>query len=218
MKTNVFILPLSAVKAGCAYEPLDPSYPQERLNFMVKDSGATGIPKGCQIEHRNVVALSHGIELAGFYCEDDRIADYASFGFDVNMADVFCTLINGGTVYIISEDIRMNLDLLAKYFDEAGIIALLLTTQVGVQFMQNYPRCNTLRLLIIAGEKLPAVDPSGLSHTIANGYGPTENCYGVSLFPIHEWESNIPIGKPFRTIHGYVLDKTGHRLPAGAAG
>ena len=268
---NVFILPLAVVKAGCAYEPLDPSYPQERLNFMVKDSGAklliaddslrslvneyegdvltvselyamndsndtpptpspenlfvmlytsgsTGTPKGCQIEHRNVVALAHGIKLAGFYREDDRIADYASFGFDVNMADVFCTLINGGTVYIIHEDIRMNLDSLAKYFDEAGITALLLTTQVGVQFMQNYPHCKTLRLLIIAGEKLPAVDPSGLSYTITNGYGPTENCYGVSLFPIHEWEQNIPIGKPFRTIHGYILDKTGHRLPAGAAG
>ena len=135
-----------------------------------------------------------------------------------DMADVFCTFINGGTVYIIPEDIRMNLDSLAKYFDEAGITALLLTTQVGVQFMQNYPQCTTLRLLIIAGEKLPAVDPSGLSYTIANGYGPTENCYGVSLFPIHEWEQNIPIGKPFRTIHGYILGKTGHRLPAGAAG
>jgi len=268
---NVFILPLAIVKAGCAYEPLDPSYPQERLNFMVKDSGArlliaddslrslvneyegsvltvselysmndsndippspspenlfvmlytsgsTGTPKGCQIEHRNVVALAHGIESAGFYREDDRIADYASFGFDVNMADVFCTLINGGTVYIIPEDIRMNLDLLAEYFDDAGITALLLTTQVGVQFMQNYPHCKTLRLLLIAGEKLPAVDPSGLSYTIANGYGPTENCYGVSIFPIRKWEKNIPIGKPFPTIHGYILDKTGHRLPAGAAG
>ena len=268
---NVFILPLAVVKTGCAYQPLDPSYPQERLNFMVKDSGAklliaddslrglvneyhgevlllselygmddstatppspspedlfvmlytsgsTGTPKGCQIEHRNVVALAHGIGLAGFYREDDRIADYASFGFDVNMADVFCTLINGGTVHIISEDIRMNLDLLAKYFDDAGITALLLTTQVGVQFMQNYPNCKTLRLLIIAGEKLPAVDPAGLSYQIANGYGPTENCYGVSLFPIRKWEQNIPVGKPFRTIHGYILDKVGHRLPAGAAG
>ena len=52
-----------------------------------------------------------------------------------DMADVFCTFINGGTVYIIPEDIRMNLDSLAKYFDEAGLTALLLTTQVGVQFM-----------------------------------------------------------------------------------
>ena len=267
---NVFILPLAAVKAGLAYEPLDPSYPKERLNFMVKDAGAcllvaeesllelvdefegptvtvealyaedckaeapqgpspsdllimlytsgsTGLPKGCQIEHRNMVAYAHGVR-NDFYRKDDRIAAYASFGFDVNMSDVFCTLLNGGTVYLIPEEIRMNLDALAGYFDEAGITALLLTTQVGVQFLQNYPQLKTLRMLVMGGEKLPAVDPSRLSYTIVNGYGPTENCCGVSLFPIHEWEPNIPIGKPMATIHGYVLDKTGHRLPAGAAG
>ena len=274
---NVFILPLAAVKAGLAYEPLDPSYPKERLNFMVKDAGAclllaeesllglvdeyegptvtveelyaspdltadncqlsivncqlkpsdllimlytsgsTGLPKGCQIEHRNMVAYAHGVR-NDFYRRDDRIAAYASFGFDVNMSDVFCTLLNGGTVYLIPEDIRMNLDALARYFDEAGITALLLTTQVGVQFLQNYPQLKTLRMLVMGGEKLPAVDPSRLSYTIVNGYGPTENCCGVSLFPIRAWEPNIPIGKPMATIHGYILDKTGHRLPAGAAG
>ena len=267
---NVLILPMAAVKAGLAYEPLDPSYPKERLNFMVKDagvclliaeeslldhvdeyegsvltvselygmedesempkgpspedlfimlytSGSTGAPKGCQIEHRNVVSYAYGVR-NDFYTKEDRIAAYASFGFDVNMSDVFCTLLNGGTVYLIPQEIRMDLHALADYFDEAGITALLMTTQVGVQFLTNYPKLKTLRMLVMGGEKLPAVDPSSLSYTIVNGYGPTENCCGVSLFPIREWEPNIPIGKPMHTIHGYILDKTGHRLPAGAAG
>ena len=267
---NVFILPLAAVKAGLAYEPLDPSYPRERLNYMVKDAGAcvliaeeslldhvdeyegavltvrelyampdapavpaepkpedrfimlytsgsTGAPKGCQIEHRNLVAYAHG--LRNIFCtREDTIAAYASFGFDVNMSDVFCTLLNGGTVCLVPEEIRMNLDRLAAWFDEMGITALVLTTQVGVQFLQNYPNLKTLRLLVMGGEKLPAVDPSRIGYTIANGYGPTENCCGVSIFPIRAWEPNIPIGRPFDTIHAYVLDKTGHRLPAGAAG
>ena len=267
---NVFILPLAAVKAGLAYEPLDPNYPKDRLNFMVKDAGAclllaaedllgvmdeyhgavltaeelygmekvqdlpagpkpedlfimlytsgsTGTPKGCQIEHRNLTAFAHGIRDT-FCTKDDRIGAYASFGFDVNMEDVFCTLVNGGTVCLIPEEIRMDLGALAEYFDRVGVTALLLTTQVGVQFIQNHPKLKTLRLLIMGGEKLPAVDPSAISYTIANGYGPTENCCGVSVFPIRAWEPNIPIGKPLDTIHGYVLDKTGHRLPAGAAG
>ena len=164
-----------------------------------------------------MVSYAYGVR-NDFYTKEDRIAAYASFGFDVNMSDVFCTLLNGGTVYLIPEEIRMDLKALADYFDEAGITALLLTTQVGVQFLLNYPNMKTLRMLVMGGEKLPAVDPSSLSYTIVNGYGPTENCCGVSLFPIPEWEPNIPIGKPMRTIHAYVLDKTGHRLPAGAAG
>ncbi len=34
------IASLGVLKAGCAYQPLDPSYPKERLNFMVKDADA----------------------------------------------------------------------------------------------------------------------------------------------------------------------------------
>lgn len=34
------ITALGALKSGCAYQPLDSTYPPERLNFMVKDSAA----------------------------------------------------------------------------------------------------------------------------------------------------------------------------------
>ena len=34
------IASLGILKAGCAYQPLDPTYPAERLNFMMQDAGA----------------------------------------------------------------------------------------------------------------------------------------------------------------------------------
>ena len=34
------IASLGVLKTGCAYQPLDPSYPKERLNFMMQDAGA----------------------------------------------------------------------------------------------------------------------------------------------------------------------------------
>ncbi|MBQ7516333.1 MAG: AMP-binding protein [Schwartzia sp.] len=34
----MMVAPLGVLKAGCAYLPLDPSYPQERLQFMMKDA------------------------------------------------------------------------------------------------------------------------------------------------------------------------------------
>ena len=34
------IASMGVLKAGCAYQPLDPSYPAERLNFMMKDADA----------------------------------------------------------------------------------------------------------------------------------------------------------------------------------
>lgn len=32
---------MGVLKAGCAYQPLDPTYPKDRLRFMLEDSGAT---------------------------------------------------------------------------------------------------------------------------------------------------------------------------------
>ena len=46
------IASLGALKAGCAYQPLDPSYPAERLNFMVKDADARLL-----IAHRDLIGL-----------------------------------------------------------------------------------------------------------------------------------------------------------------
>lgn len=37
--TNTLLAILSIFKAGCAYLPLDPEFPQERLDFMIEDSG-----------------------------------------------------------------------------------------------------------------------------------------------------------------------------------
>ena len=34
------IASLGVMKAGCAYQPLDPTYPKERLNFMMQDANA----------------------------------------------------------------------------------------------------------------------------------------------------------------------------------
>ena len=266
----VFLLPLAVLKTGCAYEPLDPSYPATRLNYMVSDAGArlligepalvplvdeyrgsilltsdfgqhatesrlskpragdlmlmlytsgsTGNPKGVQIEHGNIVAFVTGAQRSGFYSPDTRTAAYASFGFDVCMMDIFCTLLSGGTLYVIPEEMRLELARIKDYLDTEGITQIFMTTQVGVQFLQSYPQMKTLRYLSMGGEKLPAVHPEGLSYKILNGYGPTENTCGVSQFPIERWEPNIPLGKPMPTILGYVLDKAGHRLPPGACG
>ena len=40
---------LGVLKAGCAYLPLDPTYPEDRLNLMVKDSGASKLITTAQL-------------------------------------------------------------------------------------------------------------------------------------------------------------------------
>lgn len=48
----IMLAPLGVLKAGCAYEPLDASYPSERLSFMVKNAEARLLITTRELEDR----------------------------------------------------------------------------------------------------------------------------------------------------------------------
>ena len=260
---------LGVLKAGCAYQPLDPSYPSERLNFMMQDadaklliaeeallekvdeykgpvlltkdltaapaaapagplpkpedlfillytSGSTGKPKGCQLEHRNLVAFCHWYRRYYDLKPGDKVAAYASYGFDACMMDMYPALTTGAAVVIVGDDIRLNLPDLNRYFDEEGVTHSFMTTQVGCQFAMNCDN-HSLRHLSVGGEKiLPLTPPT--AYQLHNGYGPTECTIFTTTYALKEFEQNAPIGKPLDNFQLFIVDKDMNRLPQGAAG
>ncbi len=263
------LVSLGVLKAGCAYQPLDPSYPSERIRFMIADasaslliadesllpivgdyagrvlltrdiaslpaaeripegpapdslfillytSGSTGVPKGCQLEHRNLVNFCTWYRQYYQLQPGDKVAAYASYGFDACMMDMYPALTTGAAVYIIPEETRHDMAMLHAFFETHGITHSFMTTQVGVMFARNFPQCKGLRHLSVGGEKLVSIDPPG--YAFHNGYGPTECTIFSTIFPVSHRESNIPIGHPLDNLHLYVVDACGRRLPAGAPG
>ena len=259
---------LGVLKAGCAYQPLDPSYPSERLNFMMQDadaklliaeeallekvseyqgpvlltkdltdlsgvpqsvtvkpedlfillytSGSTGNPKGCQLEHRNLVCFCHWFQRYYGLKPGDKVAAYASYGFDACMMDMYPALTSGAVVVIVGDDIRLNLPDLNVYFNEEGVTHSFMTTQVGCQFAMNCDN-HSLRHLSVGGEKiLPLTPPT--AYQLHNGYGPTECTIFTTTYALKEFEQNAPIGKPLDNLQLFIVDKDMNRLPLGAAG
>ncbi len=263
------IAAIGALKAGAAYQPLDPGYPPERLKFMMEDakaslliaepsllslvpdyhgkvlaldeipqlpectvelekpekdnlfillytSGSTGVPKGVMLEHRNLVAFCSWYRRFYELTPESRVAAYASFGFDANMMDMYPALTTGAQVHIIDEAIRLDLLEIRRYFEEHKITHSFMTTQVGRQFADLFPECESLQTLSVGGETLVPVTPP--KYRFHNVYGPTETTVLTTAFVVDRLYKNVPIGKGLENIKLYVTDRHGCRVPVGVPG
>lgn len=188
----------------------------ENAITMIYTSGTTGKPKGCVLENRNLVAFFRNHTKIMEINENSRIASYASFGFDAGIMDIITALTAGAELYIVPDEIRLDMGAVEKFYIDNEITHGFMTTQVGRMFAES-TKCKTLKSFMVGGEKLvPFKVQDGFR--FINGYGPCETMAYVCHYDVTDNSLIQPVGKPSGNIKVYVSDKYGRMMPLGAVG
>lgn len=184
------------------------------LAYIIYTSGSTGKPKGVMIEHQSLINLCYWHNDFYEVSHEDNATKYAGFGFDASVWEIFPYLVIGASLFIVPEEIKLDVEALNDYFEENRITIGFLPTQVCEQFMTTDN--NSLRVMLVGGDKLRTFIKRG--YKLYNNYGPTENTVVTTSYLVQEITSNIPIGRPLYNNQIYILDKYNNPQPPGIAG
>lgn len=191
------------------------------LAYCLFTSGSTGTPKGVLIQHEALCSGSTMHGKAFNYTTQARTLQFASYGFDACITEIFTTLVMGGCVCVPSEAQRMDKVKLMDFISERDVNHVLLTPSVlalldpfkvpsittlllggeaaGYQLINKW-RAPHRRVLIAYGPTECTVICAGHDVTDADSLRPGKSSIGSSIGSIawigdaHDHNKLVPVG------------------------
>lgn len=195
--------------------------------YVLFTSGSTGVPKGVEILHRNVINIvennAKNMYQQAMVQNGNMVLANTIFTFDISVLEIFMSLLNGISIVLTNETETNLADNIAKRIEKSSIDILHCTPTKIRLFMQNEKfkkSMSVLKVIMIGAEELTSDILCKVSEysdaIIYNGYGPTETTIGVSFKKING--SDITIGTPIANTQIYILDKDNNPAPIGLPG
>ncbi|MEH2337088.1 amino acid adenylation domain-containing protein [Nostoc sp.] len=201
------------------------------LAYVIYTSGSTGQPKGVALNQLGLCNLILWQLQNNTISTGLKTLQFAPISFDVSFQEIFTTWFSGGTLLLITEELRRDALALLGFLEENAVERLFLPfvalqqlaeVAVGGELVVSH-----LREIITAGEQLqitPAISQwlSKLGNCILhNHYGPSES-HVVTTFTltnsVDTWPLLPPIGKPIANTQIHILDKYLQPVPIGVPG
>ncbi|GAA5935836.1 uncharacterized protein JCM15063_001820 [Sporobolomyces koalae] len=210
---------------------------EDDIAYVIYTSGTTGVPKGIEVQHRNVAAFLRNYRDVFGRARGERVLQFPSYSFDVSVMNIWDTFAHGSTVCITTPA--------SLFSDLAGSILRLdctlvdLTPTISSLLFEHYdaqPREGEtakqawqragfrIKQVNTGGEKVEKVVRERWRERgvrVVIDYGPTETTVGVvsnqSLEPTPS--NGLPIGRPTGLTRIHILSTSSLTpLPLGCIG
>jgi amino acid adenylation domain-containing protein len=199
----------------------------ENVCFLIYTSGSTGRPKGVAMTHG---ALSNLINWQGTENGTPlRTLQFASPSFDVSFQEIFSTWCTGGTLLLVTEELRHDAKAMLRFMAERQVERAFMTfayvQHLAEAYAETEPALGSLREIVTGGERLEITTQivqlcERTGCRLHNHYGPSETHVVTSYsgYEVARWPTLPPVGRPLPNSQIYILDHTMQPVPVGVAG
>ncbi|MFC0531313.1 amino acid adenylation domain-containing protein [Phytohabitans kaempferiae] len=206
------------VAAPTAADRPEPS--PDTLAYVIYTSGSTGRPKGVAVPHGGLASLVRTMAGGSRSGPGARVGQFASFSFDVSLAELSISILCGAALYLLPEHARAGAEL-GRFATRHELTHLVIPPSV-VSSLDDPAALPSGTTLIVGTEalRLDLVRRWARGRLLLNAYGPTESTVNSTLWPADpDWAAAVlPIGRADVNKAAYVLGPDLAPVPPGVTG
>jgi amino acid adenylation domain-containing protein len=195
----------------------------DQLSYVIYTSGSTGTPKGVEITHENLLNLVFWHQKTFGVTADDRATQFASFGFDAAVWELWPHLTAGAAVHFVPDAVRSSAELLQHWLVAHEITIAFVPTALAERLItSDWPANTKLRFLLTGADTLHHYPRPGLPFVLINNYGPTEATVVATSGRVTPEKPDSaqrpPIGRPIDGTDIYIVSESLNPVPRGEGG
>lgn len=193
----------------------------DQLAYIIYTSGSTGNPKGVMVNHSSLVNFLWSMRLKPGIKPNDILMSVTSLSFDIAALELFLPLIVGAIVWIASEEMLNQPNLLAEAIDQNKVTLMQATPAVWQILLDSGWKGRKELKALCGGEALSVKLANQILDRVGslwNMYGPTETTIWSSTNLIQKGHGPITIGQPIGNTQIYILDGYQKLVPVNVVG